>query len=106
VDDTGNITQAGQDDVDEEISAAAALEEYTERREEDGENDLDDVAESGVSRMLSLQCARAAVRFERHIALAQVGAASLCLARFPRKSVCPARIPSEVAKDDDELTFR
>jgi hypothetical protein len=43
VDDTGNVTQAGQDDVDEEISAAAALEEYTERREEDGEDDLDDV---------------------------------------------------------------
>ena len=43
VDDTGNVTQAGQDDVDEEIGAAAALEEYTERREEDGEDDLDDV---------------------------------------------------------------
>ena len=44
VDDTGDVTQAGQDDVDEEIGAAAALEEDTERREEDGEDDLDDVA--------------------------------------------------------------
>ena len=39
-----NVTQASQQDVDEEISIAAALEEDTEGREEDGEDDLDDVA--------------------------------------------------------------
>ena len=33
-----------QDDVDEQVSAAAALEEDSKRREQDGEDDLDDVA--------------------------------------------------------------
>jgi hypothetical protein len=40
----GNVTQDGQQDVDEEIGIAAALEEDTQRRDEDGEDDLDDVA--------------------------------------------------------------
>lgn len=44
MDDTGNVTQNGQQDVDEEISIAATLEEDTQRREEDGKDDLDDVA--------------------------------------------------------------
>lgn len=37
-------TEDGQEDVDEEVSAAATLKEDTERREHDGANDLDDVA--------------------------------------------------------------
>lgn len=40
----GNVTQDGQQDVDEEVGIATALEEDTERRKEDGEDDLDDVA--------------------------------------------------------------
>jgi hypothetical protein len=36
----GNVTQDGQQDVDEEIRIAAALEEHAEGREEDGEDDL------------------------------------------------------------------
>lgn len=44
VDDTGQVGQAGQEDVDEEISTAAALEEDTQRRQEDGKQDLADVA--------------------------------------------------------------
>lgn len=39
-----NVTKDGQQDVDEEISIAAALEEDTKRREDDGEDDLADVA--------------------------------------------------------------
>lgn len=39
----GNVTKDGQQDIDEEISIAAALEEDTERREEDGKDDLADV---------------------------------------------------------------
>ena len=42
----GNVltTKDGQEQVDEEVSAAATLKEDTERREQDGEDDLDDVA--------------------------------------------------------------
>jgi hypothetical protein len=39
-----NVTENGQEDVDEEISIAAALEEDTQRREDDGKKDLADVA--------------------------------------------------------------
>ena len=38
-----NVTEDGQQNVDEEISIAAALEEDTQRREEDGEDELADV---------------------------------------------------------------
>jgi len=44
VDDSGNVTKDCQEDVDEEISTASALEEDTERWQDDGENDLADVA--------------------------------------------------------------
>ena len=37
-------TEDGQQDVDEEVTAAAALEEDTQRREDDGKDDLADVA--------------------------------------------------------------
>ncbi|KAM0805699.1 hypothetical protein BDR22DRAFT_299087 [Usnea florida] len=44
MDDTRNITQYCQENVDEEIGIATALEENTKRREENGEDDLADVA--------------------------------------------------------------
>lgn len=44
VDNTRDVTQNRQEDVDEEISAATALEEDAERWDEDGKDDLDDVA--------------------------------------------------------------
>ena len=37
-------TKDGQEQVDEEVSAATTLKEDTERREHDGADDLDDVA--------------------------------------------------------------
>jgi hypothetical protein len=40
-------TEDGQEEVDEEVGAAATLKEDTERREQDGEDDLDDVAVVG-----------------------------------------------------------
>lgn len=39
-----NVAKDGQQDVDEEISIAAALEEDTQRREDNGKDDLADVA--------------------------------------------------------------
>lgn len=42
--DTRDITQDRQEDVDEEVCIAAALEEDAERWKEDGENDFADVA--------------------------------------------------------------
>ena len=44
MDDTRDITQYCQENVDEEVGIATALEENTKRREEDGEDDLADVA--------------------------------------------------------------
>lgn len=44
VNDSWNVTQDGQQDVDEEVGIASALEEDTERWQHDGEDDLDDVA--------------------------------------------------------------
>jgi hypothetical protein len=44
VNDTGNETQDCQEDVDEEIGTASALEEYTKRWQDDGEDDLADIA--------------------------------------------------------------
>ncbi|KAB8339166.1 hypothetical protein FH972_022101 [Carpinus fangiana] len=43
VDDAGNVTQDGQQDVDQEVSAAAGLEEDTDGGQDDGEDELDDV---------------------------------------------------------------
>jgi hypothetical protein len=39
-----NVTKDGQQDVDEEISVAAALEEDTQRRKDDGKEDFADIA--------------------------------------------------------------
>lgn len=42
-------TKDGQEQVDEEVGAAATLKEDSERREHNGTDDLDDVAGWGVS---------------------------------------------------------
>lgn len=42
--DTGDITQDGEQDVDEEISIASALKENTKRREDNGEDDFADIS--------------------------------------------------------------
>lgn len=39
-----NVTKNGQEDVDEEVGVAAALEEDTKRRQDDGKKDLADIA--------------------------------------------------------------
>lgn len=44
VDDAGDVAKDGQQDVDEEVGIATALEENTKRRQDDGEDDFDDVA--------------------------------------------------------------
>ena len=46
VNDTRDVAQDRQEDVDEEIGIATALEEDTKRWEDDGENDLADIATS------------------------------------------------------------
>ena len=43
VDDTRNVTQDGQTDVDEEVSAASSLEEDSQWRKENGEEDFADI---------------------------------------------------------------
>jgi hypothetical protein len=52
-----NVTEDGQQDVDEEVGIATTLEEDTERRDEDGEDDLDDVAEAKVRRLCMSEAA-------------------------------------------------
>ena len=42
--DSGNVTQDGQTDVDEEIGIASSLEKDTEGRQDEGKNDLADIA--------------------------------------------------------------
>ena len=44
VDDTGNPAQDGQTDVDQEISTATALQEDTQRGQDDRKDDLADIA--------------------------------------------------------------
>lgn len=44
MDDTRNVTQDGQQDVDEEVTMASALQEDTDGGQEDGKNDLADIA--------------------------------------------------------------
>lgn len=44
MDDTRNVTQNREEDVDQEVRVAAALKKDTERRKEDGKNDLADIA--------------------------------------------------------------
>jgi hypothetical protein len=42
--DAGNVTEDGKQDVDQKVTTASTLEEYTQRRQEDSEDDLADVA--------------------------------------------------------------
>ena len=56
VDDTRNVAQDREQNVDEEVCIATSLEEDTERREDDGKNDLADVANDSVS-ALRMHCA-------------------------------------------------
>ena len=64
VDDAWNVTQNRQEDVDEKVSAAATLKEYTKWWEQDGEDDLDDVAILSVSTFLRVyRSAAAPARF-------------------------------------------
>ena len=53
--DAGDVAQDGEEDVDQEIGSAAALEEDAERGQDDGDDDLADVAvaEIRVSRSFS-----------------------------------------------------
>ena len=44
MDDARNVAQNCQEDVDEEVGIATALEEDTKRWEDDGENNLADIA--------------------------------------------------------------
>jgi hypothetical protein len=44
VDDTGDVTEDGEEDVDAEVGTATALEEDTQRRQDDGKDNLADVA--------------------------------------------------------------
>lgn len=44
MDNTRNVTQYCQENVDEEVGIATALQEDTKGREDDGEDDLADVA--------------------------------------------------------------
>jgi hypothetical protein len=43
VDNTGDPTQDGQTDVDQEVSTTSALQEDTQRGQDDGEDDLADI---------------------------------------------------------------
>ena len=43
VDNTGNPTKDGQADVDQQVSTTSALQEDTQRRQDDGEDDLADI---------------------------------------------------------------
>lgn len=45
MDDAGNVTEDGEQDVDEEISITSSLEEDTQRRQNDSKNDLANVAD-------------------------------------------------------------
>ena len=44
MDDTRNVTKTCQDDVDDQVCAATTFEEDTERWQNDGEDDFDNVA--------------------------------------------------------------
>lgn len=44
MDDTGDVAQDGQTDIDQEISTTSSLEEDTDWRKDDGKDDLADVA--------------------------------------------------------------
>jgi hypothetical protein len=43
VDDSRDVTQTGKENVEQQVGTATPLEEHTERREDDGEDDLANV---------------------------------------------------------------
>ena len=45
MDNTRDVTQNGQTNVDQEIRIASSLKENTKRRQDDGNNDLADITE-------------------------------------------------------------
>ena len=53
VNNAGNVTQDGEEQVDEKVGAATTLEEDSEWWKEDGENDLDNVARVSISMLSS-----------------------------------------------------
>ena len=58
MDDTRNVTQYRQEDVDEKVGIATALEEDTKGRKDDGEDNLADVATVGATLLIILITAR------------------------------------------------
>lgn len=46
MDDTRNVTQNGQTDVDQQVSTASSLQKNTDRRQDDREDDLANVTEN------------------------------------------------------------
>jgi len=49
VDDSGQVTQASENDVNQQITAASPLEKDTKGRKEDGENDLANITRQIIS---------------------------------------------------------
>lgn len=56
VNDTGNVTQNCQQDVDPEINCTSSLQEYTDWWNKDGKEDLDDITEEWKFRISNLDC--------------------------------------------------
>lgn len=48
MDDTGNVTQDGQADVDQQVHTASSLQENTQGRKNDGEDDLANISEKRI----------------------------------------------------------
>lgn len=80
MDDTRQVTQNGEQDVNEEISVASALEEDTDRREDDGKNDLADITVWYQVKSASIQrCASQGGRIEAYLAVKGIFAVVMCL---------------------------
>ena len=62
MDDTRDVAQYCQEDVDEEVGIATTLEEDTEGREDDGEDDLANVATFRATSVVILMTARRTLR--------------------------------------------
>lgn len=64
MDDTRDPSENGQTDVDQEVSTTSALQEDTQRRQDDGEDDLADVTVEMVS-MIEVGSATVVIERER-----------------------------------------
>lgn len=64
MDDTRDPSENGQTDVDQEVSTTSALQENTQRRQDDGEDDLADVTVEMVS-MFEVGSATVVIEKER-----------------------------------------